>query len=74
MPNTNCLEGFRCPECGEEGPFFVEVTKQVLLTDSGSEECGSDEYWNADSYCRCFYCDHEGTIKDFDTGYNAEEN
>jgi hypothetical protein len=37
MANTNCLAGIRCPECGSEGPFVIEVTHQVVM---GDEEIG----------------------------------
>jgi hypothetical protein len=65
MPNTNCLENIACPKCGSDGPFFIEVRKQVLMHDDGSEECDSDEHWDSESYCRCFECDHEGEVTDF---------
>jgi hypothetical protein len=65
MANTNCLAGIRCPSCGSEGPFIIEVTQQVRMYDEGSEECGSDTQWEDESYMRCEACDFDGTASDF---------
>ena len=65
MSNTNCLEGFRCPRCGSDAEFRIEVCTVVTLTDDGSDYDGADLEWQDDSYCRCTACDHPGTVKDF---------
>ncbi len=65
MNNHNCLEGIKCPICGSEGPFIIEVRTQVMMYDDGSEECDSDIHWDGDSYMRCSYCDEDGLAKDF---------
>jgi DNA-directed RNA polymerase subunit RPC12/RpoP len=31
MPNTNCLEGIRCPKCGHEDAFKIEAKVLVEL-------------------------------------------
>jgi hypothetical protein len=64
MPNTNCLQGIRCPKCGHEDSFKIEATVLVLVTDDGTEDLGHSE-WDADYYCECDNCHHSGTIKDF---------
>lgn len=65
--NNNCLEGIKCPHCGSEGPFVIEVQTQVLLYDNGSEDYNSDHHWDDNSYMRCFECDAEGTTEYFHT-------
>ena len=65
MSNTNCLEGVRCPECGSEGPFIVEVRQQVRMYDEGTEEVEGDIHWDDGAYMRCEACDFDGTAVDF---------
>jgi hypothetical protein len=63
--NTNCLKGIQCPECGSEGPFVIEVSTTVLMSDDGWDENVSDTIWEDDSYCRCDNCDRVGDVGDF---------
>ena len=65
MPNTNCLEGIRCPKCGHEDSFKVEVTVLVLVEDEGVTDDLSGSEWDQDHYCECDNCQHSGKIKDF---------
>jgi hypothetical protein len=65
MSNTNCLEGFRCPRCGSDAEFRIEVCTVVTVTDDGSDYEGTGLDWQDDSYCECTACDHAATIKDF---------
>ena len=71
--NNNCLEGIKCPKCGSEGPFIVEVRVQVLMHDEGSEDCNSDNHWDGNSYMRCYMCDADGLAKDFNTTTTQEQ-
>jgi hypothetical protein len=64
MANTNCLAGIRCPECGSEGPFIIEVTQQVVMSDDGSEDY-CPLHWDEESYMQCVECDFDGTAADF---------
>jgi len=64
MPNTNCLDGIRCPKCGSYEPFSIVVTTYCTVYDSGVEE-HSDTEWDDDAYCRCVACDYAGTVADF---------
>lgn len=64
MPNTNCLEGIRCPKCGHEDAFKIETKVLVLVTDDGAEDFGDSE-WDSNHYCECDNCHYSGTIKDF---------
>jgi hypothetical protein len=63
--NNNILMGIKCPACGSEGPFFIEVKTQVLMSDDGSDDSDGDHHWDGDSYMRCFDCDREGQAKEF---------
>jgi DNA-directed RNA polymerase subunit RPC12/RpoP len=65
MTNTNCLEGFRCPNCGSEAPFRIEVSTVVTFTDDGSTDTGADLEWQHDSYCECPACDHVAIVAAF---------
>jgi hypothetical protein len=65
MTNTNCLEGIRCPHCGDEDAFRIEAQVTVYVTDEGTEDQGGDYAWEDESPCQCAACKHGGTIKDF---------
>lgn len=66
-PNTNCLEGMKCPKCGSLEPFRIEVTTTAIMYDEGSDydKYGGDLDWEDESYCKCMECDFEGAVKDF---------
>lgn len=63
-PNSNCLEGMLCPQCGSYEPFSIDVTTSVTVHDSGAETDGDLE-WGEASHCRCMKCDHAATVADF---------
>ena len=65
MPNTNCLEGFKCPKCNSEGPFRIEVSTVMTVTDNGTEGDGADHEWDENSYCECPKCDYANIVKTF---------
>lgn len=58
--NTNCLEGCRCPNCGQDKYFKVQATSLFVITDDGSNN-GYDIEYDGDSYANCPECDWEGT-------------
>ena len=62
--NTNCLTGFRCPECGSHGPFRIAATSLFTIHDDGAWDFGEIEYDDG-SYCVCDRCDHDGIVRDF---------
>ena len=62
MANTNCLKGMRCPKCGYEDGFYIDVTRTVLMRDDGSELTPSDEDWDVHSTCSCEKCGHTGAV------------
>lgn len=66
MANTNCLEGMRCPACGQETAFLISLQALGRVEDSGITEY-TDPVWNGSSYCECAGagCTHNGTVRDF---------
>jgi len=72
MNNHNCLEGIKCPICGSEGPFIIEVRTQVMMFDDGSDDYTSDIHWDGDSYMRCYRCDEDGPARHFRTPTTQE--
>lgn len=66
MPNTNCLEGMRCPnkDCGSEEPLHILTTTWVTVYDTGSG-VSDIQPWDDDSGCACLACGHSGTVSDF---------
>jgi hypothetical protein len=64
MVNTNCLEGIRCPNCGQEDRFHINAVITCLVTDAGSEPVG-DHYWDLTSFTYCPECEYQGTLKHF---------
>jgi hypothetical protein len=66
MPNENVLEGFKCPKCGSEGNFKIEVCTVIEFNDEeGAIDEGADKEWQPESFCACVACDHAATVKDF---------
>ena len=68
-PNTNCLDGKRCPKCGSFGPFEIVVSMRILLFDSGSDDAedGSIEY-DDHAAALCCACRYEGQFGNFNVG------
>lgn len=63
-PNTNCLEGIRCPKCGSYEPFRITVTCTALAYDEGASN-PEDIDWDDESDIRCVECGHTGVVADF---------
>lgn len=63
-PNTNCLEGWQCPDCQSWGPFSVEATIQVILYDDGTELSPSsgDTDYDTTSSATCEACGKKATV------------
>ena len=66
-PNTNCLEGWKCPECGSFGPFNVVATSTFRLQDAGCVHFEGLDY-ETDDPVRCLHCDHGGIVATFTEG------
>lgn len=77
-PNSNILEGFKCPECGNTGLFHITGTQMFSVTDDGAEGFGDIE-WGEESSCSCSNCYFSGQVRHFtevqhSTEKDAEEN
>ena len=62
--NTNCLRGIRCPECANEGHFYMSAFVIAHVTDDGAEARGDME-WDGDSAILCPQCERSGKVDDF---------
>jgi hypothetical protein len=69
MTNENCLQGLKCPQCGNEDRLLITATIQADVTDGGAEPAeGSDMHWGDDSLTICPMCDRDGPLTDYRTG------
>ena len=64
MPNTNCLEGLRCPKCKQDDMLHIAGTSLFHVVDDGTLQ-HEDIEWDDDSFARCPQCNFEGILKDF---------
>lgn len=64
MTNENCLAGIYCPDCGQEGRFYIDARVTCLVTDDGVDE-SSDPEWDSDTSCRCGECDRSGPLSEY---------
>jgi DNA-directed RNA polymerase subunit RPC12/RpoP len=69
MTNTNCLEGLRCPHCGNEDRLLIVATVVAEVTDDGADvaspQYGNGFEWDDDSNTRCPECDRAGPLSGF---------
>src|SRR5258708_37057548 len=65
MTNTNCLDGIKCPKCGNEDTFRIEVTTMATVTDDGAEVEHVDMDWDETSYAECAGCYKFGQLSHF---------
>ena len=66
--NENCLAGMKCPSCGSEGPFEIEVVTMVTMHDDGSDDYhhkGRALDWGPHSACECGECGYSGQAHNF---------
>jgi Zn ribbon nucleic-acid-binding protein len=63
--NTNCLEGMKCPKCGQEDTFKIAASCLFTVTDDGTQDEGNGHEWDDTNYCECSACGHHGTVADF---------
>jgi hypothetical protein len=63
--NDNCLEGIRCPHCGWEGPFRINVMTTVLMHDDGCDGIDDSTEWDDKSWIECVNCNGEGKVSEF---------
>jgi hypothetical protein len=64
MPNENCLEGIKCPDCGQDQEFRIQANAVFVVTDSGTDSC-SDVSWDEQSHILCSECERSGTVGEF---------
>lgn len=68
MANSNCLEGYRCPNCRAEDEFEIAVSTVVTVQDDGFDAADAHDWeWDDDAYCRCIECNYEATVDEFRT-------
>jgi len=63
--NSNCLSGYRCPECGSTGPFRAASTCMMVWDDDGTDEATDCELLK-NGACTCLCCEHSATVADFE--------
>jgi hypothetical protein len=56
----------KCPRCGSEGPFGIEISAVYLVSDEGVIEQIGDNEWTPQSYCECRGCYFSGNVEDFE--------
>ena len=62
--NTNCLEGWKCPKCGNVDEFDIVTITTFRMSDEGEVSHGDIE-WDDASPAYCARCDMEGTVHTF---------
>ena len=66
QPNQNCLEGLRCPGCGNADRLRIVARIMADVTDDGAEMAhGTQMDWDDDSLAVCPECDHDGPLAGF---------
>jgi hypothetical protein len=66
MTNENCLEGIRCPQCGNEDRLLIVATILADMTDDGADVAdGSDWDWDDESLAVCPECGQDGPLGEF---------
>lgn len=55
MANTNCLEGMKCPKCGQEDHFRITAEAVFDVFDDGTDLFGDVE-WGDESTAVCPNC------------------
>jgi len=64
--STPEIEDLRCPKCGQNESFVIEVSEcQLMFHDGTVLESDTGEEWGDWSFCRCHECQHMGTVYQF---------
>ena len=71
-PNSNFLQGKRCPKCGSFGPFSVEAVRYVEVSDDGTQDTGNDTEFGSDSAASCCSCFFDARWGRFDDPSESE--
>jgi hypothetical protein len=67
LPNTNDVEGWQCPDCQSWGPFTVDVTRRVMLSEDGTpflEDNGVTDY-DDQAFGMCHDCQRQAPVASF---------
>lgn len=64
--NTNCLNGFCCPNCGNSSAFRIAARCWAEVHDDGVHDSYEFE-WEDDAPCVCVNCTYSGTVGEFTT-------
>lgn len=72
MPNENCLEGLRCPECKQADVLQIAGTSLFRVVDDGTES-HEDVEWDGESFTRCPPCGFKGKLSDFFISAQVDE-
>jgi len=70
-----CIEGMKCPECGQHEEFKIAGTSVFKVTEDGTD-FGGDVEWDNQNYAECPECGWSGTVRalyPMETPRNAEE-
>ena len=60
------IKDLRCPQCGQDTCFVIEVSESLLMFSDGVVLHGdTGEEWGDWSSCRCHSCQHMGTVYQF---------
>ena len=60
------VKDLRCPVCGQEDAFVVEVSERLLMFADGVVLHGeTGEEWDHTSHCRCHFCQHASEVMEF---------
>ena len=60
------IEDLRCPKCGQNESFVIEVSECLLMFHDGTVlEGDTGEEWDDSSSCRCHECQHMGSVYQF---------
>lgn len=64
MSNNNCLQGMKCPSCGNEDSFRIACQVWCDVSDEGTGDT-YDYEWDDESSCVCPECMKVGCVGDF---------
>ena len=60
------VKDLRCPVCGQEDAFVIEVSERLLMFADGVVLHGeTGEQWDETSHCRCYACQHASEVMEF---------
>lgn len=62
--NANCIEGFKCPECGHTESFRIGMIGNFHYRD-GLISTSTSAQFKPNTYCQCNQCDHAATVAEF---------